>query len=143
MAEAALTTPTVWQALDVWASKLKPWQRAILAYAIKGRTLNGPQIAEVYELFLQEIGLKDKQEAPEITIDVTGRPADALTKQLRLEKIDGLAGVNALPNEASLTFGPGLTVIYGRSGSGKTGFARLLANACFSRYKPAILGNIY
>ena len=136
-------TRDVWQALDGWARTLKPWQRSILAHAIKSRSLDDLKIGEVYELFLQEAGLKETQSATEITVDVTGRPADLLTKQLRLDKVDGLDGVNALPKDSSLTFGPALTVIYGRNGAGKSGFARLFANACFSRHKPRILGNIY
>jgi len=49
--------------------------------------------------------------------------------------------VNALPDGSALTFAPGLTVIYGRNGAGKTGFARVIANACFSRHRPEILPN--
>jgi hypothetical protein len=135
--------PTVWQALDEWAATLRVWQRVTLAYAIKGRVLTEAQVDEVYELFLQEAGFKDKQGDPNVAVDVTGRPVDVPTKQMRLEKIDSLAGINALPDGAALTFGPALTVIYGRNGAGKSGFARLFANACFSRHKPSILGNIY
>ncbi len=143
MTESTSPTPTVWQALDSWAVKLKSWQRAILADAIKSRVLTDAQIGEAYEKFLQDAGLKEKKDEAHITVDVAGRPADVLSKQLRLDKVDSLDGINALPKGAALTFGPALTVIYGRNGAGKSGFARLLANACFSRHKPSILGNIY
>jgi hypothetical protein len=106
MADTTKSSPNVWQALNAWAGTLPPWQRAILANAIKTRTLNDSQIAEVYDLFLQEVGLKEKQAGPEITVDVAGRPADTVIKTLRLEKIDGLSGSNALPEGAALTFGP-------------------------------------
>jgi hypothetical protein len=98
MANSNSSAPTVWQALDGWAATLKPWQRAIIAHAIKARELSEARINEVYGIFLQDTGLKDKQDATQITIDVTGRPADALTKKLRLEKIDNLDGINALPS---------------------------------------------
>jgi hypothetical protein len=62
---------------------------------------------------------------------------------LRLDRLDSLVEINALPDGAALTFGRGLTVIYGRNGAGKSGFVRILANACFSRSKPDILPNIY
>lgn len=136
-------TPSVWQALDGWGKTLKPWQRCALAYAIKGRLLSEAQIQEVYARFLEEAGLRDKQERGEVAVDVSGRPAEAATKSVRLEQIDGLSGVNAIPDGASMRFGPALTVIYGRNGAGKSGFARLFANACFSRHKPKIIGNIY
>lgn len=135
--------PTVWQALDTWATKLKSWQRAVLAHAIKSRVLSEEQVEEVYRRFLHDEKLQETEAPAEIAVDVTGRPAEALTTQLRLEQIDEIDGVNALPKGAILTFGPALTIIYGRNGAGKSGFARLIANACFSRHKPSILGNIY
>lgn len=54
-----------------------------------------------------------------------------------------MVGVNALPENSKMAFGEGLTVIYGENGVGKTGFSRLLSNACFSRQQPDILGDIY
>ena len=51
--------------------------------------------------------------------------------------------MNALLNSATLTFSPGLTVIYGGNGTGKSGFARLLSNVCFSWAQHRILPNVY
>jgi hypothetical protein len=137
------TASNVWQALDGWAAQLKPWQRRILALATRGGTLNAAQIDSVYEDFLAEHKLCEPLDRGSIAVDVTGRAAEALTKPLHLQRVDRLCGVNALPEGAALTFAPGLTVVYGRSGAGKTGFARLIANACFSRHKPEILSDIY
>jgi len=50
--------------------------------------------------------------------------------------------VNALSERCELTFGPHLTLIYGKNGSGKSGIARLLANACFSRGSRDVLPNL-
>jgi energy-coupling factor transporter ATP-binding protein EcfA2 len=44
---------------------------------------------------------------------------------------------------AHVTFGPQLTVIYGHNGAGKSGLARILSCACFSRSSPRIIRNIY
>ena len=134
--------PNVWQALDGWAAQLNPWQRRIITLATRGRTLTAAQIDSVQQLFLAEHKLCVPQDASDEP-DVSGRPAEALTQQLHLQRIDGLCGVNALPEGSALTFAPGLTVIYGQNGAGKTGFARLIANACFSRHKPEILSDIY
>lgn len=134
---------TVWQSLDEWAHALAPWQRRILAYATRGGTLKPEQIGEVYELFSEDASLREKRARKEVMLDVLGRPASALTQTLRLHRVDNVVGVNALPDGCAIEFGPGLTVIYGRNGAGKTGFARILANACFSRHKPEIVPNIY
>jgi recombinational DNA repair ATPase RecF len=143
MINSPTNPPTIWQALDTWGRTLKPWQRCVLAYATRSGALTDAQVGEVYERFLRDSKLREQTgvELPEV--EVTGRPTEQLAKPLRLESIAELAGVNALPDGSSLQFGPALTVIYGRNGAGKSGFARLLANACFSRQRPDILGNIY
>jgi hypothetical protein len=143
MANQELTTPNVWQALDHWAAQLKAWQRRILVFATRGGTLTSDQIDAVHQLFLAESNLCEPQAGCEASLEVSGRPAEALTRSLHLRRIDALCGVNALPDGSALTFAPGLTVIYGRNGAGKTGFARVIANACFSRHRPEILPNIY
>lgn len=138
LANQELTTPNVWQALDRWAVQLKAWQRRILFFATRGGTLTSDQIDAVHQLFLAESNLCEPQAGCEASLEVSGRPAEALTRSLHLRRIDALCGVNALPDGSALTFAPGLTVIYGRSGAGKTGFARVIANACFSRHRPEI-----
>lgn len=52
-----------------------------------------------------------------------------------LAKISGLQNVGQLPNDQEIVFGPtpGLTVIYGENGSGKSGYARVIKNACRAR----------
>ena len=141
--ETEPTTPTIWQALNQWAEKLKPWQRQIIAFAIQHGRLSSKQVETVYALFLRRAWPGNEKAHDPITLDVSGRPADTLLEKLRLERLDELAGINALPAGAALTFGPALTIIYGRNGAGKSGFARVFANACFSRHKPSILCNIY
>jgi hypothetical protein len=136
-------TPTIWQELNAWAQKLKPWQRQILALAVQHGRLSAEQIEAVYALFREEHDLLEKSSPVSISLDVSGRPGGALIKKLRLDRVDELEGINALPAGAALTFSPSLTIIYGRNGAGKSGFARVFANACFSRHKPRILCNIY
>jgi energy-coupling factor transporter ATP-binding protein EcfA2 len=62
-------------------------------------------------------------------------------------RIDGLAdvqGVNAIRNGATLNFGNAdITVIYGANGAGKTGFSRILKNACGSRSKGDVHPNVF
>lgn len=53
--------------------------------------------------------------------------------------------VNAIYNGSTLPFShSGITLIYGENGSGKSGYTRLLKNACFAKHvEPEILPNIY
>jgi len=63
---------------------------------------------------------------------------------LRINKISGVLGVNSITADASLTFGnTNLAVIYGANGSGKTSFSRILKQACGSRAKDELLGNVF
>lgn len=135
--------PTIWHALNSWAKTLKAWQRHILVRATEQGRLTDNDIDNTYGLFLEETGLADKQERAEVEFNISGRPTAVLSAPLCLDRIDGLSGVNALPNGSSLCFGPGLTIVYGRNGAGKSGFARLLAHAGFSRGKLPIIPNIY
>jgi AAA domain len=131
----------IWEALDAWRNSLAKWQRCLVSKAISKGRLSTEDIAEVFEILQHTNGLSDSgEDEPSPTASPR---AEKAYRPLRLAKIDGLAGINAIPDGSTLTFDPGLTVVYGRNGAGKSGFARLLANACFSRYTPDILANIY
>ena len=65
-----------------------------------------------------------------------------------LKGIANVTGVNRLVSNARLTFCPkALTIIYGRNGSGKSGFVRILRTACRTRIEnPAtrkVLADVY
>src|SRR5579872_4761707 len=142
--EVAPTRPTIWGALYAWADELEIWQAAILAFAVKFRRLSNPQIGEVYSNFLSHCGLLDAEsprpsEFPHVEVPAS----EEATEVVKLVRVDSIRGVNALPSDSALTFGPNLTVIYGRNGAGKSGFARVLADACFSRSEIDILPNVY
>lgn len=128
---------TIWQALEAWANTLAPWQRKVISLAVDHGRLTHVEIQQVYAELLSP-------STPEnVSIPDSSGSAEPLSASLRLDRIDGLRGINALPAGAALTFGPGLTVVFGRNGVGKSGFVRVLANACFSRNKPAILPNVH
>lgn len=65
-----------------------------------------------------------------------------------LKGIANVQGVNRLATTASLIFCPtALTIVYGRNGSGKSGYVRILRTACHTRIEnPAtlkILADVY
>ncbi len=65
-----------------------------------------------------------------------------------LKGIANIEGVNRLVRKASLDFCPkALTVVYGRNGSGKSGFVRILRTACRTRIESAatlkVLADVY
>lgn len=141
---AGETTISIWDALDGWGKSLPDWQKYTVAYAVRDGSLSGERIDEAYGLYLVGMGLKTAQgNLPLIPASITGRPDSADTTPLLLEGIKNPVRINAIPTTSELKFGEGLTIIYGHNGAGKSGFARMLASACFSRSKQEILPNVY
>jgi hypothetical protein len=58
-----------------------------------------------------------------------------------IEYLNNLTGVNRLPSAQKITFGPmpGLTVVYGDNGTGKSGYVRVIKKACRTRGAPPVI----
>jgi energy-coupling factor transporter ATP-binding protein EcfA2 len=64
--------------------------------------------------------------------------------KINLKTIKELNNVNALPDGAEINFGEqGITIIYGKNGAGKSGYARVLKRACKARDYDHIHTNVY
>lgn len=73
-------------------------------------------------------------------------PAPGAESSVSLVSIGNLNHVNRIPSDQVIPFGsaPGLTVIYGDNGSGKSGYARVIKKACRARgTAPIILPNVF
>lgn len=63
---------------------------------------------------------------------------------ISLGSIANVVGVNQLASGQTLEFEPsGLTIIYGQNGTGKSGYTRILKNACRSRHAGEIMSDVY
>ncbi|MER9190013.1 ATP-binding protein [Mesorhizobium australicum] len=106
--------------------------------------LTAEQIEQVYSVFLHGFGLGNEPSPKlEIPATITGKASGLASQKPRLLRIRDVSGVNALTPSAELVFSPQLTLIYGGNGAGKSGFARILTNVCFSRSRHAIIPDIY
>jgi energy-coupling factor transporter ATP-binding protein EcfA2 len=66
------------------------------------------------------------------------------SKPLRLESISDVQGINALCPSKPLDFGKTpICIVYGRNGSGKSGYVRLLKHVCGARYPGELLADIF
>ena len=134
---------TIWAELNAWGKSIADWKRYIISHAVRDGTLTDARIDEAYRLFLRDRRLDNgNEELPDVPDSVTGR-AVAEGTPLALQAIKSLKNVNAIPEVSHVTFGPQLTIIYGHNGAGKSGFARILSCACFSRSRPQVIRNIY
>ncbi|MER9692028.1 ATP-binding protein [Mesorhizobium sp. M0179] len=135
---------TVWDELEIWAKDFSPWQKLTLAWAVRYGVLTAEQIEQVYSVFLHGFGLGNEPSPKlEIPATITGEASGLASQKPRLLRIRDVSGVNALTPSAELVFSPQLTLIYGGNGAGKSGFARILTNVCFSRTRHAIIPDIY
>jgi outer membrane protein OmpA-like peptidoglycan-associated protein len=68
-----------------------------------------------------------------IVLDETHFGSVSAGPPVRLKRTHNVRNVNRLIPNAVLEFGPELTIVYGRNGSGKSGFVRRLRTPCRSR----------
>ena len=142
--ELNLPQKTIWDELNEWGKSLANWQHFIVSHAVHNGTLTEERVNEAYRLFLRDNKLDAGDEVlPDLPASVTGRAETSDITPLVLQEMRALKNVNAIPETSSLTFGVGLTVVYGHNGAGKSGFARMLSSACFNRSDANIHRNIY
>lgn len=123
-----------------WARGLKYWEQATLEKIATGSKLTEDDYRELLRLWEQDAGLASvPPNRPRLRFSepVAGAPRP----RIRLSRLYNLANVNALPHGQELPFAPQLTLIFGANGAGKTGYARPLGCAAFTRGSREVLPN--
>lgn len=124
-----------------WSADRPDWQRDALRRIIAIGDISKSGLAELERLCRKTHSADAAEEPPisaePLTADHLPPPPTAATS-VTLLAIGGLQRVNRLPSDQVLTFGaaPGLTVVYGDNGSGKSGYARVIKKACRTRGTP-------
>jgi energy-coupling factor transporter ATP-binding protein EcfA2 len=132
-----------------WAQNdLTGWQSDAVRRLLTQDRLIDSDKAEILAMLKEDHGLGDsKKPAPRAQPvkrgQISGVPQTS--RKVILKAIKDLQNVNAIPNGSNLPFGhEGLTVIYGETGTGKSGYARVLKKACIARdTKEKILPNAF
>ena len=131
----------VLQEIFTWSKDRPPWQRDALRRLVLNGELIDQDIRELADICKGDYGLAEKIDAAPLTKGHV--PAGkSTTSAVSLESICHHKGVNALAEDQTLKFGPGLTIVYGDNGAGKTGYTRILKRACQARAREEILGNV-
>jgi hypothetical protein len=131
---------TVLQEILEWSQDRPIWQRDALRRLVLNGELVEEDIVSLTEICKSRHGLAEQQEA--IPLSKEDVPDKAAGAPVSLISIFHHRGVNALAENQTLKFGPGLTIVYGDNGAGKTGYIRILKNACRARGQEKILGNV-
>lgn len=129
--------------------KLTLWQRDALRRLARAGSLSSNDQTELLAMVKEKVGLFTAAKPPTpiafAKADFSGPVAGGA---LKLTAVRGVKNVNRLMPWARIEFAPeGMTVIYGRNGSGKSGFVRILRTACRSRIdnptKLKVLSDVY
>lgn len=135
--------PTARKLLIGWANAQDDWARAIVAEVLSSRQqLGEAQLDAVFNSYLVEKGLAEGTHTamPGIVFD---KGSDAEAASFIIEKLEAVRGVNALAAEQTIEFNPGLTILFGENGAGKTGYARIFKQLAAVRTAQPILPNVH
>lgn len=117
------------------------WQRDALRRIIVTGTLAENDIRELTDICEAKHGLRESIPADplsDVHLPNTTTGHDAVL----LRSLTHHGGVNALAFDQTLEFNPSLTIVYGSNGAGKSGYTRILKQACRARGAEEILGNV-
>ena len=131
----------VLQEILTWSAERPIWQRDALRRLVVNGDLSAEDIAALTEICKGDHGLVEKPEARPLAKEHVPE-RDGTTAAVSLVSIFHHEGVNALAADQTLKFSPGLTIVYGDNGAGKTGYIRILKQACRARGQELILGNV-
>lgn len=131
---------TVLQEVLQWSQERPTWQRDALRRLVLNGELSDEDINALVEICKSGHGLAERRDAEPLANEHV--PNETAGAPVSLVSIFHHRGVNALAEDQTLKFGPGLTVVYGDNGAGKTGYIRILKSACRARGQETILGNV-
>ena len=124
-----------------WSQDRPTWQRDALRRLVLADELSDSDITTLTEICKSGHGLAAQQKVIPLAQEHIPDTASGAAP-VSLVSIFHHRGVNALAENQTLKFSPGLTVVYGDNGAGKTGYIRILKNACRARGLEKILGNV-
>lgn len=127
-----------------WSDTLQSWQRDALRRLFGPDPLLEADVQELLQLLKREHSLDVETQLVPIPLSTDHIQAGVTNAEVRLLALNKLTNVNGFPDGRSLTFEPqGMTVIFGENGAGKSGYARVLKNACRARKREAVRPNAF
>jgi energy-coupling factor transporter ATP-binding protein EcfA2 len=131
-----------------WAKKLSHWKQDALRRLAISNDLTDTDLDELLAMVKAAAGLKVASSPPAAVAFEKAHFGGGNKQHIILKGIANAENINRLVSKASLTFCPkALTIVYGRNGSGKSGFVRILRTACRTRVEnPAklkVLADVY
>jgi energy-coupling factor transporter ATP-binding protein EcfA2 len=145
------------QELRSWIDTFPAWKRNLSLDILSHGSCREVAINNALSEFLVDQGLQGATAATSEQVEAVAETRPAFVSILapahegvlpaqtpvKLKSIHGFKSVSALRDGERIEVGPGLTVIYGANGAGKSSYVRLLNRAFSSRGDQEILHNIF
>lgn len=132
--------------LEQWFGNQPQWVREAARRLYENDCLEESDYAELIKIAkFEKNALQDDEEAPVAQMPTALLAAVQESRAtVKLIAIQDPVGINNLAPRQPLEFNQeGLTVVYGRNGSGKSGYTRFLKQVCSSPFAEPILGNVF
>jgi energy-coupling factor transporter ATP-binding protein EcfA2 len=127
---------TILDEVRAWSRGQVDWQREAVARLDEVGYLTADDDNDLLAILKSKHGIADPDGREARAVGGEVPPRGQSGPPVGLLAIRNPRNVNALATTGNLTFSTsGLTVIYGSNGSGKSGYARVLKQACFARDK--------
>ena len=121
-----------------WSQGLPDWQRGLMRMLCDG-PLDEAGRAQALAVLCGE---QDAEALP--PLELANLPADeAEHGRVELRQIRDLRNVNRLAGDQVLRFGPGLNVVFGENGAGKSGYGRLCRRVCRAAEVGEVLHDVF
>jgi hypothetical protein len=124
-----------------WSKDRPGWQRDALRRLFSAGEIGQEELDELVHLCKAARGLAEPLSPKPLAREHLAT-MDASSDAVSLVSLVHHKGANALAAEQTITFGTHLTIVYGPNAAGKSGYARILKQACRSRSSERILGNV-
>ncbi len=138
--------PNALEMILEWSKSLPDWQSDAVRRIFQQRDFSEQDVQEILAMLKATQGLTVQAHRQPKRLDKEDLPTQADPgKRVVLEQLGDLQNVNALvPNQTIKFLSNGLTVVFGRNATGKTGYARVLKKACRARGdKKPILPDVF
>lgn len=144
MTEPNLTKNNADEYLKELADQSSGWLKSLIEQIIIIREVPSEDfLSDIYNDFLIEQKLKKGEDAKKENSSEKADEVKQDNQNIVLNSIEHQYGVNAIKEGAVLPFHPRLTVVFGKNGSGKSGYVRILKKIAGSRTQEDVWQNVH